>query len=151
MAETFYLLDSNVLLRWVKPNHKDYPVIASALDAIARRKGVLCYTSQNLAEFWSVCTRPADRNGYALSPEETHRRALSIEEKLQLLPETQSVHDEWRRMLVTHRVSGLQVYDARLVGAMRVNSVRCTLTFNVRDFERYADIEALHPAAVSSR
>ena len=27
MAETLYLVDSNILLRWVKPDHNDYPVI----------------------------------------------------------------------------------------------------------------------------
>jgi hypothetical protein len=58
MAETPYLVDSNVLLRWVKPDHSDYPAIASARDAILRSDGVLCYTSQNVAEFWNACTRP---------------------------------------------------------------------------------------------
>jgi hypothetical protein len=27
MAETPYLVDSNVLLRWLKPDHRDYPAI----------------------------------------------------------------------------------------------------------------------------
>jgi hypothetical protein len=48
MAETPYLVDSNVLLRWVKPDHGDYPAIVSATDAILRHDGVLCYTSQNV-------------------------------------------------------------------------------------------------------
>ena len=40
-----------------------------------RRSDVLCYTSQNVGEFWNACTRPLDRNGYGLSPKETDRRA----------------------------------------------------------------------------
>src|SRR4030095_16237432 len=59
MAETPYLVDSNVLLRWVKPDHSDYPAIASATDAILRSNGVLCYTSQNVAEFWNAWHVPA--------------------------------------------------------------------------------------------
>ena len=73
MAETPYLVDSNVLLRWVKPDHRDYPAIVLATDAILRRDGVLCYTSQNVGEFWNACTRPVDRNGDGLSPQETDR------------------------------------------------------------------------------
>jgi len=96
MAETPYLVDSNVLLRWVKPNHRDYPVIVSAADAILRHDGVLCYTSQNVGEFWNACTRPVDRNGYGLSPQETDRLAKTFEEKLRLLPDSLSVHEEWR-------------------------------------------------------
>ena len=42
MAETLYLVDSNVLLRWVKPENRDYPAIVSATDSILRSDGVLC-------------------------------------------------------------------------------------------------------------
>ncbi len=69
-----YLLDSNILLRSVKPDHNDYPLVVSAIEAILRRDGELCYTSQNVGEFWNTCTRPLDRNGYALSPQEIDRR-----------------------------------------------------------------------------
>jgi len=58
MAETPYLVDSNILLRWVKPDHKDYPAIVSAIDRILLRDGVLCYTSQIVAELWNACTVP---------------------------------------------------------------------------------------------
>ena len=88
MAETLYLVDSNILLRWVKPDHNDYPVILSAIESILRRDGILCYTSQNVAEFWNACTRPADRNGYGISPKETDRRARFFEERLRLLPDS---------------------------------------------------------------
>jgi hypothetical protein len=51
MAETPCLVDSNVLLRWVKPDHGDYPAIVLAIETILQRGGILCYTSQNVAEF----------------------------------------------------------------------------------------------------
>jgi hypothetical protein len=40
MAGTPYLLDSNILLRWVKPDHNDYPLVVSAIEAILRRDGL---------------------------------------------------------------------------------------------------------------
>src|SRR5260370_42566700 len=109
MAGTPYLVDSNILLWWVKPDHNDYPLVVSAIDAILRRNDVLCYTSQNVGEFWNTCTRPLDRNGYALSPQETDRRAKNFEEKPRLLPDSPAVHEEWRKLLVTPR--GFAVYD----------------------------------------
>jgi predicted nucleic acid-binding protein len=137
MAETPYLVDSNILLRWVKPDHNDYPIIVSAIDSILQSGGVLCYTSQNLGEFWNACTRPPDRNGYGLSPQETDRRAKLFEEKLRLLPDSLAVHEEWRKLLVAHGVSAIQVHDALLAAAMRVHDVKRILTFNDRDFARY--------------
>ena len=150
MAGTLYLIDSNVLLRWLKPDDRDYPVVVAAIDAILKSGAVLCYTSQNVAEFWNTCTRPVDRNGYGLSPQEADRRARFFEEKLQLLPESLTVHHEWRKLLVTHSVSGVQVHDARLVAAMRIHGVKRILTFNHKDFARYAEVEAVHPRTTSS-
>src|ERR1035438_4942601 len=151
MAGTPYLVDSNVLLRWIKPNDRDYPVVVSAIDTVLQQGAMLCYTSQNVAEFWNTCTRPLNRNGYGVSPQEADRRAKLFEDKLQLLPDSVAVHREWRRLLVTHNVSGVQVHDARLVAAMRVQDVRRILTFNDKDFARYPDIEAVHPRSVSAR
>jgi predicted nucleic acid-binding protein len=123
MAGTPYLVDSNVLLRWVKPDDRDYSLIVSAIDATLQRGAVFCYTSQNVAEFWNTCTRPVDRNGYGLSPQEADRRARFFENKLWLLPDSLAVHQEWRKLRVASNVSGVQVHDARLVAAMRVHSV----------------------------
>lgn len=85
MAETLYLVDSNVLLRWVQPNDSDFPAVVSAIDVLLQQGAILCYTSQNVAEFWNTCTRPVDRNGYGLSPEEANRTSMFFEEKLRLL------------------------------------------------------------------
>jgi predicted nucleic acid-binding protein len=148
MAATPYLVDSNILLRWVKPDHSDYPLVVTAIDSILRRGDVLCYTSQNVGEFWNACTRPLDRNGYGISPQEADRRARFFEEKLRLLPDSLAVHEEWRKLLVTHTVSGVQVHDARLAAAMQVHGVKRILTFNDRDFVRYSDIEAIHPRSI---
>jgi predicted nucleic acid-binding protein len=151
MAGTSYLVDSNVLLRWIKPDDRDYPVVVSAIDAILQQGAVLCYTSQNVGEFWNTCTRPLERNGYGLSPQEADRRAKFFEDKPHLLPDSPTVHQEWRRLLVTYNVSGVQVHDARLVAAMRVQDVPRILTFNDKDFARYRDIEAIHPRSVSAK
>jgi predicted nucleic acid-binding protein len=145
MAGTAYLIDTNVLLRWVKPDEQDYPMVVSAIESILRRGAILCYASQNVAEFWNTCTRPIERNGYALSPQDTDRRARLFEEKMQLLPDAVAVHEQWRRLLVAHNVSGVQVHDARLVAAMLVHGVKQMLTFNDKDFARYPQIEAIHP------
>jgi len=145
MAGTAYLIDTNVLLRWVKPDEQDYPMVVSAIESILRRGAILCYASQNVAEFWNTCTRPIERNGYALSPQDTDRRARLFEEKMQLLPDTVAVHEQWRSLLVAHNVSGVQVHDARLVAAMLVHGVKRMLTFNDKDFARYPQIEAIHP------
>jgi hypothetical protein len=88
MAGMPYLLDSNILLRWVKPDHSDYPLVVSAIETILRRNGELCYTPQNVGEFWNKCTRPLDRNGYALSLKKQTGARNSLKKSSDCFPTT---------------------------------------------------------------
>jgi hypothetical protein len=88
MAGTPYLIDSNILLRWVQPSDPDYPTVTAAVASLIEQQAILCYTSQNVAEFWNARTRPVDRNGYGLSPAETDVRARAFESRLHLLPDS---------------------------------------------------------------
>jgi predicted nucleic acid-binding protein len=143
------LLDSNILLRWLEPDHPDQLIVSAAVSRLMLSNADLCYTSQNLGEFWNVLTRPVDRNGYGLSPDAANRRAIAVESRLLLLPDSVAVHNEWRRLLVDYRISGVQVHDARLVAAMHVHGVKRILTFNTKDFARFDEIEVIHPIDLS--
>lgn len=120
MPGTAYLIDSNILIRWVKPDDRHYSLVNAVIDKLIEQGSTLCYTSQNLGEFWNTCTRTADLNGYGLSIEAADSRAGVIESTLDILPDSLAVHREWRRLIVTHRVFGVRVHDARLVAAMHV-------------------------------
>ncbi|MDX6464070.1 MAG: hypothetical protein QOE55_7767 [Acidobacteriaceae bacterium] len=141
------LVDTNILLRWVRPDDLDYEALRKGIDHLLKQGVELCYTSQNLAEFWNTCTRPVkdNRSGYGLDIFETNLRARLIEDRLRLLPDSLGVHLQWRKIVVDYSVSGVQVHDARLVASMRVHGVKKILTFNQRDFARYKDIEAVDP------
>jgi predicted nucleic acid-binding protein len=142
------LLDTNILLRLLNPADSEYAVVRSAVDALIVRGDQLCFVSQNLVEFWNVCTRPADKNGFALTAAEADIRAKLIESRFTLLPDTVRIHTEWRRLVVSFSVAGVQVHDARLVAAMLAHGIPQLLTLNDRDFARYADISVVHPRDV---
>jgi predicted nucleic acid-binding protein len=101
-----------------------------------------------LLNFGTLVLAPQIAMATAFRRKETDRRAKVFEEKLRLLPDGLAVHEEWRKLLVTHSISGVQVHDARLVAAMRVHGVKRILSFNNKDFARYTDIEAMHPRDV---
>jgi predicted nucleic acid-binding protein len=140
-----YLADTNVLLRLLQRGDPDHEAIRSALRTLYQRGEQVCFSPQNLVEFWCVCTRPITANGFGLTVVETDRRARVLERLLTLLPDGPAVHVEWRRLVVADAVSGVQVHDARLVALMRVNALTSILTLDVGDFKRYGDISAVHP------
>ena len=144
-----YLFDSNILIRLVHRNHPDHAVIRNAVRNLKVMGETGHYTSQNLGEFWNVTTRPASaRGGACQSPVAAHRAARVLERVAILLPDTPEVHAEWRRMLVTYSISGVQVHDARLAAAMSVHGLTHILTLNDGDFGRYQYITAVHPKNV---
>ena len=132
----------------MQPADPDYPTAAAALKHLVKSGAVLCYTSQNLAEFWNASTRPVSRNGYGLTPQEADRCARQFESRLQLMADSRALHEEWRKLIVQYEVSGVQVHDTRLVAAMRVHGVKRVLTFNTKDFTRFKGIVAVSPTEI---
>src|SRR5438132_3476058 len=123
MAGTPYLVDSNILLRWVKPDHNDYPLVVSAIDAILRRNDVLCYTSQNVGEFWNTCTRPLDLTATLFLLKKQTGGQNSSKKSSDCFPTPWPCMKSGGNYFVTYGVSGVQVDDARLAAAMRVHGV----------------------------
>lgn len=144
-----YLVDTNVFLRLVSEGDPDRRTALDAIQKLRARNEDLCYTSQVLAEFWAVCTRPATaRGGYGLLPAKTERKARLIERYCRLLPDSLSTHQEWRQLIAAHSVAGVEVHDARLVASMIVHGITHLLTFDKEDFKRYSAITVISPQEV---
>ena len=54
----------------------------------------------------------------------------------------------WRTLVLQHRVSGIQVHDARIVAAMRAHRVSKILTFDLNDFKGYDGITVAEPKSL---
>ena len=142
-------LDANVLLRLSQKQHPLYFVSRSAVRKLWAENEEVCYLPQNIVELWNVLTRPASaRGGIGLTPAQAQRKTRMLERVFTLLPDTPEVHAEWRRLVVQHGVSGVQVYDARIAACLRVHGVTRLLTFNTKDFSRYAGFVAVDPAEI---
>jgi predicted nucleic acid-binding protein len=142
------LLDTNILLRSAQPSHPLCPPATRAVSKLIRQKDSVFFCSQNIAEFWNVATRPADRNGLGLTQEEVLQEVSSIEKLLTLLPDVPATYGAWKQIVKDHKVQGVKVFDARLVATMSVYAVESILTFNVADFKRYSQVNAIDPSTV---
>jgi predicted nucleic acid-binding protein len=132
----------------VKSDNPDFTLVRRAAASIRRRGFKLAYTLQSMTEFWNVSTRPLARNGFGLTVDETEINAQEIELSFAFLSDDDRVYREWRRLVFLHRVSGVQVHDARLAASMYANQITNILTFNGSDFARYPGIAAVHPNSV---
>lgn len=142
------LVDTNILLRSAQPTHPLCSEATYAVSKLLRQKDAVFFCSQNIAEFWSVATRPAAANGLGFSHEEALQEVANIENLLTLLPDIPAIYPVWKRLVQDHRVQGVKVYNARLVAVMSVYLIDTVLTFNVADFKRYGNVSSTHPASI---
>ncbi|MBV9505151.1 MAG: type II toxin-antitoxin system VapC family toxin [Acidobacteriia bacterium] len=142
------LADTNVLVRSIDRLHPHHPIALGALEHILSNGGRVYIGAQNLIEFWYVCTRPVTRNGLGLAPSEAEKEIGQLEMLLLLLPEVPAIFPEWRRIVTSHAVTGIDVFDARLVAVMHIYGLTDLLTFNGEDFRRYSGISVVEPSTV---
>ncbi len=146
-----YLVDTNVLLRAQQPRSKQFSDALLAVETLQRRGEVLGIVPQVIAEFWNVCTRPSNRNGLGLSLEVAEQKLRAIELAFTLFTGSElEIYQQWRELIITHQVKGVQVHDAKLVASMLVHGMTHVITFNGKDFQRFSNIKVVDPSSIAT-
>lgn len=144
-----YFADTNILLRFLNRADPNYTAIRSAVRIAKLRGDEVVTAAQNIAEFWNTMTRPATaRGGYGFAAVDAEFRLRFIERHFRLLPDSPFAYAEWRRLVTTLGVSGVQVHDAKIAALMKTHRVTHIITLNKKDFVRYSGIIALKPQEI---
>ena len=139
------LADTNILIRRINRHDAQHREARTALKALGELGHRVCIVPQNVIELWSVAPRPLARNGLGLHPSQAERIVARIEPTFHVLPERSEIYSEWKRLVALHSVSGLKIYDTRLVASACVYGIEALLTFNADDFLRYTNVRILNP------
>jgi predicted nucleic acid-binding protein len=140
-----FLLDTNILLRSITPDHAMNAQAVQAILTLKKQGEKLYIVPQNLIEFWNVCTRPLEKNGLGLTVAETSNEINQIQQLFPLLLDIETIYAQWIQLVISNNVIGVNVHDAHLVAAMLAHNLTHILTFNTKDFMRYQEIIAIHP------
>src|SRR5437870_83639 len=99
------LIDTGILLRLLDRNDPQHAAVRQAIRLLRSRGDTLVLSSQTVAEFWNVCTRPATaRGGLGLTVQETEHRVRVAERLFTVLPDTSAAYPLWRQLVVHHGV-----------------------------------------------
>ena len=132
------LLDTGILLRLVDSTDTLHAEVRAAVGALGDRNEELFATTQNIAEFWNVATRPVAVNGLGLSVSTVAGLLEGIvEPTCGILIEGETLYGEFKRLGLKYNFGGKQAHDARLVAMMLCWGVDTILTLNERDFRQY--------------
>lgn len=146
------LLDTNLLTRLANPATPAFFHAAEvAIENVIRSGHEPCIVPQSLYEFWAVATRPLSANGLQMSVVQACKEIDTIVSLFHLLLDERAIFPRWRELVEKYEVHGKPTHDARLVAAMLRHGVTHLLTFNVGDFNRYAEITAIDPSNLLSK
>jgi predicted nucleic acid-binding protein len=131
------LLDANILCRLARSDDPQHGETRQAIEHCLQRQEELLLIPQAYREFWVVATRPRERNGLGMTPNETAEQLKAFEQFTTFTADTPAVHENWRRLVIQHQVSGKDAHDAGYIAAMQTHSIQRILTFDTADFRRY--------------
>ncbi len=143
-----YLLDTNTVLRFVNTKDPLHPVVLKAVNKLEQNGERLVIVPQILVEFWVVATRPKAVNGLGMTTDEAEKELENLQKLFRVLPENERIFDEWKSLIIKHKVSGKVTHDARIVAAMTIHKIENILTLNASDFKRFAEITAVEPREI---
>ncbi len=139
------LADSNILSRLSQPQNPHYAIARRAVITIRRQGEEICLVPQNIIEFWAVATRPITSNGLGLTIAETQYEVRKFKRLFTIHSDEPEIFAEWENLVLKYNVSGKNVHDTRLVAAMLTHNITHLLTFNVKDFKRFSEINVIDP------
>lgn len=147
MSERAFI-DANLLVYAFYPQVSQYRVARQVLDLAQEDDAGLCVSSQVLAEFYAVVTNPK-RVAPVLKPRAALQRIDEVRSLpgLTIVPLPVDVVDRWVILLRRRPVTRKRIFDVQLVATMLANGVQRILTFNVKDFRPFPEIEAIEPEA----
>ena len=147
-----YLVDTGVLLRLFDSDDPHCASIRTAFRVLRENRDQLFFAVQNASEFWNVSTRPTSaRGGYGHDNQRVSLRLQLLERFCSRVVETHASYEKWKQLLVIHSISGVAVHDARLVSIMVCSGISQLVTLNARDFDRFAEIDAIVPGEIVAR
>ncbi len=143
-----YLADSNILTTLSQEYSPKFKPLRLFLTDLFRGGDFIYIVPQNLIEYWTVATRPAESNGLGLSVDEATIEIERYKKYFQLRRSFQDSYIIWESLVIKYRVMGKNTHDAHLVAAMIQNNITHILTFNGKDFKRFDEVIVVDPTGI---
>jgi predicted nucleic acid-binding protein len=144
MAADGVFVDTNVLVYVSRSRGPHFEAAQARLTALEALSCPIWISWQVLREYLAVVTR--DQAGQSAMPMANALEDVArLQQSFEIALETPGVFNRLTLLLATLPGSGKQVHDANLVATMLEHGVRRLLTYNQRDFRRFAGLIDLEP------
>jgi predicted nucleic acid-binding protein len=137
------VLDTNVVSRLVQLIHPHHSLARDAIKQLHSEGNILGLTTTSIYELYFIFTKPS--LGFGFTNASARGELANIRRQFQLVPEQPGTLDLWQSLVAKYNLGNRVVFDARIAATMLDHGYRQLLTFNDRDFSRFAELEVLNP------
>jgi predicted nucleic acid-binding protein len=102
-------------------------------------------------EFWVSATRPITSNGFGWEPERASREIEEIKKIFTILNDPPELHETWLKLVTKYRIRGKKSHDVRLVASMILMEMTDIITFNIKDFQNFSEINLISPFSFAQK
>lgn len=145
---TDYVLDTNILLRASDRNSTQHTLANHAVYNLLTQGHKCLLTPQIIIEFWVVCTRPVEVNGFGWTTERSKTQINRFLSQFDLLSETSNTFSHWFEMVTKYHIQGKRTHDIKILAVMKSYRISHILTFNPNDFIASNEFTIVHPQAI---
>ncbi|GED99638.1 hypothetical protein nbrc107696_00850 [Gordonia spumicola] len=131
------VVDTNVLVAATDRSRQSHDSSLAFLNTDTRR---LAVTPQIVREYLAVATRPAEVNGFGLSPRRAVENVNQFLLEMEVLSEGTASTTLLAELVVTHGAGGKQIHDANVVAVALAHGADTVVTANIRHFARFSDL-----------
>lgn len=136
-------VDTNVLIYANVAKAPLHEAAVKSLQDAYQAKRPLWISRQVLREFIAARTRP-QTFAQPSTPDVVVARVRYLQTRFEIADDTAAVTEHLIKLMGDFTIGGKQVHDANVVATMLAYDIRCLLTHNTKDFERFADLITIH-------
>lgn len=144
-----YALDTNILLRLRQPEHEHHSACVAAIQTLKSQNYELCILPQNLYEFWVVATRPVENNGLGLDITQAEQELKLLKQLFSLYLDHPDIYEKWEKLIIDYQIKGKRAHDVKIIATMLTHNIQNLLTINIKDFQKFPEIQVINPLSSS--
>ncbi len=142
-AGELIFFDTNILLSATDSSRESHKNAAALLKNILKAGYNPVVSGQVIREYLIVATRPADANGFGMSPGDAVHNIKQFEKKMIVYDEKRAASEILQHLIIKHSICGKRIHAANIAAVMKTHGIRYIVTDNWEDFSSFEEINIL--------
>ena len=134
-------LDTNILVYLSDEGAEFHKIVKDTFQNVSKKYEI--WISRQVLREYAVVVSRKECVEKPLKPGEINDDIAKWEQLFMVIDETKEVTENLKKLIAKYNLKGKRIHDANIVAAMMKISIPLLLTFNVKDFKEFKEIQIM--------